>query len=434
MYSNKVIQSAKWMIGCKIIQSLLQFVVGMLSARYLGPSNYGLVSYAASIVAFAVPVMQLGLSDTLVQDYVNGKYQESQILGTSLVMNIVSGIACMIGVTSFAAVANPGEPVTVAICALYSTSLLFQAVEMTKYWFHAKLYSKYSSLAALAAYIAVSAYKLYLLACGHSVYWFALSHSVEYGVTGAVMISVYWHLEHKKLSFSFAVAKTMFSRSRYYIMANLMVTVFQNVGHVLLKQFVSDAENGFFTAAITCYVITSFVYAAIMDSVRPVILESKRQSQRNFEQNIARLYGAIIYMALVQSIAYTLLAKPIIVILYGSEYLPAVSVLRILAWQAVFSNMGTVRNIWILGEGAHSVLWKINLSGAVANVILNALLIPRWGACGAALASVGTQFFTNFVMGFILKPIRENNRLLLRGFNPRLLVELFQLFMRKYRY
>lgn len=51
MLHNKTIQNAKWIIGCKIVQSLLQMVVGMLSARYLGPSNYGLINYAASIVA-----------------------------------------------------------------------------------------------------------------------------------------------------------------------------------------------------------------------------------------------------------------------------------------------------------------------------------------------------------------------------------------------
>ena len=84
----------------------------------------------------------------------------------------------------------------------------------------------------------------------------------------------------------------------------------------------------------------------------------------------------------------------------------------------------SVRNIWILAEEKHKVLFWINLSGAIVNVLVNIILIPLWGACGAALASVLTQFFTNFVMGFIYKPIRENNRLLLKGLDPRLLLEM----------
>ena len=46
---------------------------------------------------------------------------------------------------------------------------------------------------------------------------------------------------------------------------------------------------------------------------------------------------------------------------------------------------------------------------------MNLLLIPKWGACGAALASLLTQFFVNFVFGFMYKPIRDNNRMLMNG-------------------
>ena len=104
--------------------------------------------------------------------------------------------------------------------------------------------------------------------------------------------------------------------------------------------------------------------------------------------------------------------------LYGEAYTASVPVLRILIWFIVFSYMGTVRNVWILAEQKQKYLWIINLSGALFNVILNAVMIPHWGAAGAAFASLLTQFFTNFVLGFIIKPIRENNRLMLRGLNP----------------
>ena len=117
-------------------------------------------------------------------------------------------------------------------------------------------------------------------------------------------------------------------------------------------------------------------------------------------------------------------AKLIVYILYGAEYNAAVPVLRILVWQLAFSYMGSVRNIWILAEEKYSLLWRINMAGAISNVILNAVLIPHWGACGAAFASVVTQIITNFVVGFILKPIRENNRLLMEGLRPRALIEV----------
>ena len=127
-------------------------------------------------------------------------------------------------------------------------------------------------------------------------------------------------------------------------------------------------------------------------------------------------------MALLQAVAYVVLAKIIISVLYGSEYMAAVPVLQLLVWYAAFSYMGVIRNIWVLAEEKQSMLWKINLMGALLNALVNAALIPLWGACGAALASVVTQIFTNFLLGFIYKPLRENNRLMLAGLNPRVVI------------
>ena len=424
MFRNRTVQNAKWIIGCKAVQALLQLVVGMLSARYLGPSNYGLINYAASVVAFLVPVMQLGLYATLVQEYVATPEREGEIMGTALVLNLLSGAACIVGVTAFSMVSGSGNPVTVAVCALYSTQLLFQAMEMLQCWFQAKLLSKYSSMAMLGAYVAVSAYKIWLLATGKSVYWFALSHSVEYGMAGIGMLVLYRKVGQQKLRFSFRTGRELVSRSKHYIPANMMVTVFQSTSYVMLKLMMGDADNGFYAAAVTCTGLPAFVYTAIVDSARPTILESRKQSVAAFEKNVSRLYAIVIWLSVVQSIGFTLLAKPIVWILYGDAYLNAVPVLQIQVWNIAFSYMGAVRNIWILGEGKYPLLWRINLTGAVTNVVLNAVLIPLWGACGAAVAAVLTQMITNFVLGFLMGGIRRNNRLILRGMNPRILLEL----------
>ena len=421
MIHSRLLNNAKWIVGCKIIQSALQLIIGMLSARYLGPSNYGLINYASSVVAFAVPVMQLGLQSTLVQEYVDRPHEQGQTLGTALVMNLVSAAACMVGVTTFAMAANRGEPVTILVCALYSFSLLAQSIEMIQYWFQAKLLSKYSSLAMLCSYVVVSAYKIWLLATGKSVYWFALSHAVEYGVTGLLLLAAYRKHGTQKLTFSPEAARRMFLKSRHYIGAMLMVTVYLSTGNVMLKLLVSEVENGLFAAAATCANATQFVFTAIFDTVRPAVLESRQTSHALFEKNVSRVYSVTIWLSLAQSVCFTLFAGWIIHFLYGETYLAAVPVLQILIWNTPFSYLGFVRNIWILAEEKHEMLFTINLCGAVSNLLLNAFLIPLWGACGAALASVLTQFITNVLTGFLLKPIRPNNRLMLQGLDPRLL-------------
>ena len=106
---NKVINNAAWIIGCRIIQSLLSLIVGMMSARFLGPSNYGLINYAASIVGFAIPLMRLGLHCILVQDIANDEKNEGKILGTALGLTIPSSLIGILGIVGFVFFANAGE-------------------------------------------------------------------------------------------------------------------------------------------------------------------------------------------------------------------------------------------------------------------------------------------------------------------------------------
>lgn len=433
MKQNGVVHNAKWIILCKVTQSLLQLMIGMLSARYLGPANYGLINYAKSVVAFVVPVTQLGLNATLVRELVEEPDKEGEILGTSLIMSLMSSLIGIVCTSSFVAVANSGERDTLLVCFLYSLSLFFQAIELIQYWFHYRLQSKTPSIVMLAAYVVVSLYKIFLLISSQSVAWFAAAYSIEYGITGLALLVIYFRQGEQRLSLTFTMAKKLFSRSRYYILSSLMVTLFQNTDHVMLKLMIGDAENGIYTAAVTCANVASFVYAAIIDSMRPVILQNKKRGTNAYEKSLSMLYGAIVYMSLLQGAVFTVFADTIVGILFGQAYVAASPVLRILIWYMSFSQMGRIRNIWILAEEKQGILWKINLAGAIINAGINLALIPILGAAGAALASLLTQVFVNFILGFMIESLRRNNTLLLRGINPSLLPEMLRVLMQKNR-
>lgn len=431
MNTNHVLKNASWIIGCKIVQALLGLVVTMLSARYLGPSGYGLVNYAAAIVAFAAPVMQLGLNCTLVQEVIQNPEREGETLGTALVMCLVSSVTCIVGVIAFAGVANPGETETIIVCALYSILLVFQALEMIQYWFQAKLLSKYTSIVMLVAYVAISAYKITLLVTGSSIYWFAVSQALDYCMIAVALLLIYKRVGTAKLSFSLARAKEMFTRSKYYIVSSLMVTVFAQTDRIMLKLMLDEVAVGYYSAAVTCAGMTSFVFAAVIDSARPVILEAKKGNQANFEQGMVRLYSAVIYLAMAQSVVITLFSDLIVKVLYGTAYAATAPALRIIVWYTTFSYLGSVRNIWILAEGKQRYLWIVNMSGALVNVLLNAILIPVWGINGAAAASLVTQFFANVVIGFVLRPIRYNNKLMLWSLDLRNVINMLKNMVRQ---
>ena len=427
LLKNKIASNALWIIIGKISQSILALVITMLTARYLGPSNYGLIAYAASIVTFVVPIMNLGMSNILVQELTNYPEEEGKIIGSSILMSFISSLACIAGITVYTFFVDANEPTTNIVVILYSVLLIFQAFELTQYWFQAKLLSKYMAISSLVAYALISAYKILLLVGGADVYFFAISNAMEYCLVAVFLLIVYKKLGGQRLSFSKATAKRMFNSSKHYIVSSLMVTIFAQTDRIMLKLMMNEAAVGYYSAAVACTGWTAFVFAAIIDSMRPSIFADKKVGNtEGYERGIARTYCIIIYLALFQSIAMTIFARLIISLLYGESYSPSVSALQIVVWYTTFSYMGSVRNVWILGESKQKYLWILNLGGAVVNIGLNALLIPIWGINGAAFASLITQFFTNIIMNVIVWPLKYNNRLILKGLNPMLIISLFK--------
>lgn len=431
MIKNKNLANASWIIGCKVVQALLGVIISMLTARYLGPSSFGVINYAAAIVAFVAPITKLGLSHVLVQEIVYAPESEGKIIGSSLTMSFISSLLCIVGVISFSMITNANEPETVIVCSLYSALLVAHALELVQYWFQAKLISKYTSIVSVVVYLLISLYKIVLLIANKSVYWFAVANAIDHLLIGFILLAIYRVKSNQKLSFSLEWAKKLFNKSKFFIVSSMMVTIFAQTDKIMIKFMIDDAATGIYSAASACAGMASFVFAAIIDSMRPTILEHKKNESQLYETNLCRLYSIIIYMALAQSLAMTLFAKPIIWILYGTQYFASISVLSIIVWQATFSYIGSVRNIWILAEEKHSYLWIINLSGAITNVLLNLLLIPKWGVEGAAVASVVTQIFTNVIIGYIIKPIRENNTIMLKSFNPSVLLEMIEQIIKK---
>ena len=421
---KQIVRNAGWIIGCKLIKAVLTVVVTMITARFLGPSNYGLINYAASITAFVIPIVKLGIDSTMVHEIVERKNQDGAVIGTSLLLNITSAVLCIFGIGVFTSIANHDETDTILVCIVYSISLIFQATEMIQYWFQAKLLSKFSAIAMLISYCVVTGVQILLIVNSASIYWFALSHSIDYALISLVLIIVYKRKCNQKLFFSRVVAGEMIQKSKYYIVSSLMITIFAQTDRVMLKLMIDNTAVGYYSAAITCANMFAFVFAAIIDSMRPTIFEDSRISTEKFENGLVGLYSIIIYSSLLVSFLMTVFSPIIIRILYGINYMPSIAALRLVVWYTTFSYLGTVRNIWIIVNNAQRYLWIINLSGALLNIVLNYILIPVWGILGASFASLMTQIFANVIIGYIIRPIKRNNAVMLKGLNPHLFLSL----------
>ena len=135
-----------------------------------------------------------------------------------------------------------------------------------------------------------------------------------------------------------------------------------------------------------------------------------------FEKKNRQLYAIVIYISIFVAIMIILFGKFAIAILYGDAYLPAAEPLKIITWYTIFSYLGVARNAWIVCEDKQKYLKYMYLSAAIINIILNYVMIPVWGASGAAAASLITQICTSIILPCFIRELRPNVRLMLQAF------------------
>ena len=96
----KYFKNTSWLLGEKVLRILAALTVGVWVIRYLGPSDYGTLSYAQSFVGIFAAFSTLGLSEILSRDLVNQPEKKYVLIGTSFFLQIMgSGILllCLFG-------------------------------------------------------------------------------------------------------------------------------------------------------------------------------------------------------------------------------------------------------------------------------------------------------------------------------------------------
>lgn len=413
---NRTAQNAGYLILGKMFQMMFSLVVGMLTARYLGPANYGLINYAGAYTAFFAAVCTLGINNVLVKEFIDCPGEEGKVIGTTLGLRAISSILSSIAIVGISSVLDMGEPTTILVVALSSVGMVFQITETYNYWFQSRLESKVTASATLRAYLVSAAYKVYLLITGKDIVFFALVSSLDYLCLGIILFIEYKKHSGGRLQFSWTYGKKLLRQSRHFVLANLMVSIYGQTDKLMLKQMIGEAETGYYATAVYLCGMWCFILNAVIDSIYPSIMSAaKDKNWPLFRKRNIQLYATVFYLSVIVSLGFTVLAKPIIYILYGESYLPAVNPLRIVTWYTAFSYLGVARNAWVVAKNMQKHLFAICAASAVINVILNIALIPVLGASGAAIASLIAQVFTILIVPSFIKDMRENLVLILEA-------------------
>lgn len=417
LFKSKFINNTGWILFAQIYQLILSLVIGVISARYLGPSNYGTINYAASYISFFTIACTLGLEGIVAKEIIDNRDNEGVILGSSIIMRLIAGVLSMIAVCIIVAVVNPQDRVLLIVAFLQSLVLLFNAFHIIDVWYQSLLKSKVSSIIKCCAYTVMSVYKVGLLITGKSVEWFAFSTSLDALIIAILFVIKYKKDGSKKLKCSFTISRRLLGLSYHLIISSIMAVVYNQMDRLMIGKMMGQTYVGYYAAASTICHMWLLVPQALANSARPVIMELKGKNEQLYIKRVKQLTGVIFWMGIFFAIVVSLLSHFLIDILYGAEYKQARGPLLFIIWSTVFSSLSYPRAIWMVSENKQRYTKQILIFGVIVNLVLNAISIPLVGMNGAAAATLVTEVTCCLIAPCLIKGTREYVKYIISSLN-----------------
>jgi len=406
-------------IGWLSFDTILRMVVGLFIAtwvaRYLQPSYFGELNYALAIVALLGAPAGLGVSDIVVRDIVNGSEQAATLLGTALFNRLAAALVFYAGIVVYAW--ELPNPLTRQLLLISGLALCIQALTVFGLRFKADLRSKLLVIAGNVGFAVSALYRVYLVLARRPVVEFAWVAIVE-AAAGALMMMVLYSKSYADLSrwrFCFRTAKQLLGQSWPLILSAIAVTTYMRIDQIMIAQMLGTTQVGLYAAATKLSEITYVIPAILAGALFPSVVRSKSLGPERYAARMQGYFDVSAGLAYLIVIPCVLVSPLLIHLLYGKEYQSSAGILTIQIWALLFVSLGVAREQFLVAEGHLKLSFVSTSLGAILNIAINLLLIPRYGAAGAALATVLTQCIVVMMPPLLYTPTRQMSLQLFRA-------------------
>ncbi|WP_310482996.1 flippase [Chamaesiphon sp. VAR_48_metabat_403] len=406
---RNIIANMGWLVGGRVLRVIISLFIVAWMARYLGTEGFGTLNYAIALISIFANVAEMGLTHFVVRDAIHEPDRRYEILGTAFVLRLFSGIASFLLVITTIFWLRPNDPSVRAIVIIMSSSLLFQNFSAIDAWFSSQVKSKHTVVASNVSFILMTLVRVVLLQTNAPLIAFAFTVLAE-DIIGAINLVIAYQKTGQKIQnwrVNWLRARKLLDVSWPLIFSNLSVMIYLYVDQIMLGQLATAKAVGIYAVAVKISENWGFLVLTITRSVTPHIIEAKKISEQLYYQrlqNICNLSAAIFYVI---AITLTFCSQPLIVLLFGPEYASAGIVLSIHIWSSIWMFFGNIKQIWIATEELAGFALTASFMGAIMNIGLNFWLIPIYQEVGAAIATVISYTFTDYVMCFIYQPARK---------------------------
>ncbi len=399
----QVVRNAGWLVGERVLRLVLGLVVSVAVARHLGPGGMGELGLALGWAALLAPLATLCLDDLVIRELVAQTERRGEVLGTALFLRLMTGVVCTL-VAPLAMWLLYHDVARAELVGIVTLTALWGAADVFTLWFHHKTAMKSVVRLRSLIFLVLALARLALVELEAPLIWFAALVALETGLCALVawLLFVADTSRPRRLAVSRDLV-AMFLRQGWPLMlSGIAVATYLRVDQVLLPLWAGDHEAGLYAVALRLSEAWYVIPTALVQSAMPRILARSNRSNADLVQEIVPVFRTLTAVAYAAALALSLLAPLLVRTLFGAAYEGAQAVLVVHVWAGVFVALGTARTVWDTGAAqTHLSLLSVAF-GAVVNLGLNAALIPRYGAVGAATATLVAYAFATFAVHSIV--------------------------------
>lgn len=400
----KYFKNTSWLFGEKILRMIVGLFVGIWVARYLGPEQFGLFSYAQSFVGLFTAIATLGLDGIVVRELVKNENRKVELISTTFWLKIIGTIGVFI-VLAIAINFTSNDSYTNTLVFIIASATIFQSFNVIDFYFQSKVLSKYVVYSNMISLLVSSLVKIYLVL--HEAPLIAFAWVVFFDSFVLACGLIYFYIKKSSiidisyLAFNKKEAKYLLKESFPLIISSIIASIYLQIDQIMIKELLDTNAVGLYSAAIKISEIFYIIPIIITASLFPAIVNSKKQSIELYNFRLQKLYDLMIWTSIFIAIVITFLFNEGVSLLYGKDFMDANSILIIHIWAGVIIFYGHVKHKWAINENLNKEEAYMVAIGAISNIFLNYIFIPIYGAIGAAYATIISYFIGYILMSFL---------------------------------
>lgn len=382
-----------WLLIERGWRVLLGLGVNLLVTRYLGPTEFGMLSYALSLSAIFAAVAGLGVDDVLSRELVRHPLQARALMGLCARIKLVGAGVSFVLVLIAGLLWMPHDKAALGMLACVSAGFFFAPAEVIDLWYQSREHMRSPALARQLAFAVSAVTKIALVAVGAPVWMFAIAAAFDV-VLVAVALGLLWCFRGGRAETRQDNQPTDFTVLKFIregaplLLSGFLVMVTMQSDRLLLIRQVGDVAAGVYSAAARMTELFYILPMAVGTAFLPRLSALHFNDDKTYAVTARRAAIYLIIITTCIASAVSIMAPVVIPVFLGEAYERTAGIWAVHVWSLVFVGIVSLRSRLLVIEGkTRWILW-MSLATTAVNIMVNLCLIPIMGGKGAAWAAV----------------------------------------------